>query len=441
MKIPCSLKTPRSFWFVAVLLWRMAVESVRGAEVTSRPNILFILADDLSANCLSAYGNDWAKTPTLDRLAAEGAVFTHCYSTPLCMPSRTELMTGKYTHRNFNGGMPKGEKTIAQTLKAQGYVTCQISKWHMNFRGGQLPSEAGFDEWYWSELENNYGKLANQTKRGLVINENGKEVVYPDGYGPDIRTDITLDFMTRHKDQPMFIYAAMHLPHDPMHVPPGFTVPEHPEKSIPYYRDRYMAMIEQQDKEIGRMLDKLDELGIRNNTIVLFSGDNGTPQGIFYPFQGKTINGGKGKMIDAGTRVPLIANWPGKIAAGTRLDDLVDFSDFFATFADAAGAPRSVWAGTDGVSFLPRLFGQPGTPREWAFLFYKNNRGKPIGCWARTREWKLYGDGRLYDLRADPDEAQPIPPESQPEVRRKLARVFTNVQVPPAFAPAATTAP
>ncbi len=413
-----SLKTPRSFWFVAALLWRMAFESVRGAEVPSRPNVLLILADDLGYDGLGCYGNTHFKTPTLDRLAAEGMRFNHCYSAPLCKPSRTQLLTGRYNHRNFvgRGHLPPGSATIASVLKASGYATCLASKWHLQTDNGALPGGSGFDEWYWSLLFANY--------YDPVIDINGNEKTFKGGYGPDIRMDLTLDFIERHKDQPWFVYAAMHLPHAPEHSPPGANLPATATKS-----EQYAAMLAYQDTLIGKLVAKLDTLKIRDNTLIIFLGDNGTPKYVSYPFQGETRKGGKGSLTDGGTHVPMIVNWPARLKPGQVSDALVDFSDFLPTLAAACGAdaPRNV----DGRSFLPLLTGDAYTPREWAFLYGCENSGASRSYWARDQRWKLYRANRLFDLKADPAEAHELPPEAdtpeQAAARKRLQRAIDEL--------------
>lgn len=400
----------------------------KDSERTNKPNIVFILADDIEMRCLGCYGNTEIKTPHLDALAKEGLRFNHCYSTPLCIPTRVEILTGKYNHRNFlgQGKLRKGVTTFAHILRAQGYKTCLAGKWQIGVRKGQEIPEAGFDQWCVTEVGGAPGGFYHDPG----INENGNHQQRKGEYGPDVCTNYLLEFIEKNRARPFLAYYATHLPHDPMHVPPGYEPKD--EKSVDNLY-RYTSMINQMDKCIGRIVAQLDKLNLRENTIILYTGDNGTPQGIRFPYKDTIIQGGKGKMQDIGTRVGMIASWKGRSPENKLVEDLVDFSDFYATFAEAAGLDPRKLKGIDGVSFLPQLQGQKGTPREWAFLFSVGNRGGAKGYWARDQRWKLDHKGSLYDMLADCQEERPIKKEDDnaenASARRKLAAVFKKVNV------------
>lgn len=373
----------------------------RPVAAETKPNVILILADDLSASALGCYGCQSVKTPVLDRLAKEGMRYTHCYSPQVCMPSRTELLTGKYAHRNYvgRGNVAVGERTIASELKKAGYATCQVEKWHVQARGGAMPPQVGFDEHYLTKLAHNY--------YDPVVHINGKKKAFKGGYGPKVCQKCAFDFITRHRDRPFFLYYAMHLPHAPYHAPPGFDLGEKPSHS-----DRYRAMIEHQDVMVGELVKYLESLRLRKRTLMIFTGDNGTPRGIHYRTGGRMVEGGKGSMLDSGTHVPLIVNWPGTVSRDIVTNALVDFADFLPTAMEVAGRKPTPAMKLDGQSFYRQLLGDPKAPvRELAFKFGCRNGGKgalPVGYWARDQRWKLYGNGRFYDMVNDPEEKQAI---------------------------------
>lgn len=385
------------------LLLSLLLTSASVATPVERPNIIIVLADDLNAAVLGCYGGESARTPRLDKLAAEGMRYSHCYSPALCMPSRTELLTGKYSHHNYvgRGNIAIGEASIASELKKAGYATCQVEKWHLEMRNGAKPPQVGFDEYCHTRLAANYFDP--------VADVNGAEKSYPGGYGPRICQEFAFDFIRRHRERPFFIYYAMHLPHAGFHVPPGFDLGPNPSAS-----QLYAAMVEYQDAMVGELVDLLDSLKLRERTLLFFTGDNGTPKEISYQSRGRTMKGGKGTMSDGGTHVPLIVSWPGTVPSGVVADQLVDFADFLPTAMEAAGRSPQPSMGLDGQSFFRQLSGDPKAPaRRFAFKFGCQNASEganPMnGYWARTQRWKLYGDGRFYDVLNDPDEALPLP--------------------------------
>lgn len=242
-----------------------------------------------------------------------------------------------------------------------------------------------------------------------------------DQYGPDVYRNFLIDFMKKNRDRQFLAYYPATLPHfpktgGPYKEPPG---PDGEHKS-------YKEMVEYLDRLVGRIEKSLDELGLRENTLILFTGDNGTPKRVTSLCNGKEIQGGKGTLTDAGTHVPLIANWKGVIPAGGVCDDLIDFSDFLPTFAELAGAGLPEDRIIDGHSFAYRLLGTPGEPREW---IYTQWQGK---SWVRTHRWKLYDDRRLYDLEKDKMEENPIPLYAQSDeaaaVRKRLKGVFQSLR-------------
>ncbi|MCP5112723.1 MAG: sulfatase-like hydrolase/transferase, partial [bacterium] len=366
-----------------------------------RPNIVLIMADDLGYETLGCYGGTSYKTPNLDRLAETGLRFTHAYSQPLCTPTRVQLMTGQYNFRNWKafGVMDPKATTFGHILKAAGYRTCISGKWQLysynppefwpEWRGkGMRPEQSGFDEYHLWHAEHTEDKGSRYPDP--VILANGKYRTDTKGkYGPDLYTDYINNFMERHADEPFFVYYPMALTHGPFNPTPlseawktGDPFESHPR----FFGD----MVEYMDLVVGRIVKKLDDLGLREKTLVIFFSDNGTPWQVTSRMGDREVKGGKGETTDAGTRVPLIVNWKGTTPEGRVLDDLIDSTDFLPTIAEAARAQIPPHLPIDGRSFLPRIHGRTGDPREWVFFHHdplpgwsKHNR--TLERWAQDR--------------------------------------------------------
>lgn len=374
-----------------------------------RPNIILIMADDFGIENVGAHGGTPFKTPNLDRLAAEGMRFDHCFSQPLCTPTRVQLMTGKYNVRNYTkfGELDRNEKTFAHALKGAGYATCVVGKWQLG-EEPDSPQHFGFDE---ACLWHHRKRTVRYANAHLAIN--GEVKAHPGKYGPDIVRDFAMDFITRHKDGPFFVYYPMILTHSPFEPTPDSEAwnpaafPTDVEKG---QGDRkcFADMVAYADKIVGQIDAHLAKLGIRENTILIFLGDNGTqgPQGLLH---GKTIPGAKGSNLDGGTHVPLIVSWPGKIAPGSVGKGMVDTTDFLPTLCEAAGAPPPKEP-IDGRSLLPQLLGKESEPRQWIYCWYARKGGgnRKSFEYARSMHHKLYADGKFYDLRSDPAEEKPL---------------------------------
>ncbi len=390
-----------------------------------RPNIVLILADDLGYECLGCYGGKSYKTPRLDELAATGVRFQRAYALPLCTPTRAQLMTGKHNFRNWQafGVLDPNEKTFGHYMKEAGYRTCISGKWQLysynppdfepEWRGkGMRPEESGFDEyclWHTEHTEDKGSRYADP-----VIQQNGTYLSDTEGkYGPDIFVEYINDFMARHQDEPFFVYYPMALTHAPFQpTPHSADWPENRHAKDPKY---FKDMVEYMDVVVGRLVDKLDELGLRENTLILFLGDNGSPREITSLVNSHEMRGGKGHSTEAGTHVPLIANWLGTAPQGSVCDDMVDCSDFLPTMLEMAGAPRPAGTILDGISFLPQLRGEQGTPHEWLYFYHNplpgwGKVGYRLQRWAQDKTWKLYDDGRLFNYQTDVLEEQPFAP-------------------------------
>jgi arylsulfatase A len=401
-----------------------ALPAAEKNAATDKPNIVFILADDLGLDGVGCYGSDKYKTrtPHVDALAKTGVRFETCYSTPLCGPSRCLLMTGRYAFRTGGltnmswrpgglGAKSKDEYPIARLLKENGYATCQAGKWRQI---GETPKDWGFDEyctdgtaggWYW---KNNY------VKNGQTV-KTDKEV-----YCPDVVHDFAIDFINRHKDKPFFVYYATHLVHLPMERTPDSKPGTTDEKDL--YADNLAYM----DKQVGLVVKELDRLNLREKTLIVFSGDNGTAAKFPTSIGGRTINGRKGQMLEGGSRVPLIANWKGVTPEGKVLKDLTDFSDPYVTFAEVAGAKLPKDVTLDGRSFAPQLRGQAGNPREWIYVQLGNK------WYVRSQDWKLTQSSDLFDMKDAPFVEKPVAADTKDATaiagREKLQKVLDTLK-------------
>jgi len=383
---------------------------VAGDE-SNRPNLLVIMADDLGAAELACYGHPTHKTPNLDRLAETGIMFETCYSTPICHPTRFEIMTGQYgCHNgvlNFAGrrGGPEADApveeigknhiTFAEVLQSAGYATALAGKWQL---AGEIPDlihECGFDEYLMWAYKHNLPpgvehsgawerknvKTARYWHPSLV--SNGEYVpTTPDDYGPDLFTDFLIEFMCEEREQPFLAYYPMALTHGPWFSTPDTT--QSPADRRRNSKKNFAANVEYVDKLIGRIVTALEEAGLRERTIIFFTGDNGT------------AGNGKGDPTELGARVPMIVNAPGLVQATGASSQMVDLSDVMPTLAELADAELPSDRPIDGHSFAPALRGDMSAGREWIFSYIADRRI------LRDQRWLLEDNsprhkGRLYD--------------------------------------------
>lgn len=419
--------TSRRGGFIAALIL-LALSLISTAA--ERPNIILIMADDFGYECVTANGGESYQTPNLDRLATAGMRFEHCHSQPLCTPTRVQLMTGLYNVRNYFrfGALPRTETTFAHLLKEAGYTTGICGKWQLG-KEKDSPQHFGFDESLLWQQTRRPPRFANPG-----LERQGKEEDYDKGeYGPTLINDFALDFVTRNKEKPFLLYYPMILTHDPFQPTPDSpnwdpkAEGERVNRDVKHFADMTAYM----DKMIGRLDSKLGELGIRENTLLIFLGDNGTHSSVTSRFQGADYQGGKGTTTKRGTHVPLVASWPAEMKEGRVCQDLIGAADFFTTICEAAGV--AVPELCDGVSFLPQLKGGAGNPRDSLYIWY-SPRQKPdltVKEFAFDHTHKLYRDGRFYDLVADPFEETPLDAGSAPGAREKLQTVidrYSNVR-------------
>ena len=428
-----------------------------------RPNIILIMSDDLGYEAIGADGGSSYKTPVLDGMASNGIRFDNAHVQPLCTPTRVQLMTGKYNFRNYIGFglLAPDEVTFGHIFSDAGYKTLISGKWQLYSYNppeewpearnkGQRIEDAGFDEycvWHAHHTEEKGSRYKDP-----IIYEKGEYLQDTAGkYGDDIFADRIMDFVERNKDEDFFVYFPMALTHGPFEPTPdspefddfepmsnktlgGKTWDEIQEGGGDAHTRYYQDMVEYHDKIIGRINDKLDDLGIREDTLVIYVGDNGSPQEVCSLVHDHgEVCGGKGLTNDRGTHVPLIAEWPGTIGANTIEKGLVDSSDFLPTIMDIAGIDAPSGYEMDGRSFLPQLKGEEGNPRDWVYFHFEPMSPRVFrkARFIRDMRWKLYDDGQLYDLNEDPDEDYPIQSiadgPDQAEARGRLEPVFAQM--------------
>ena len=430
------------FLFFSLMIMIIAAAFVQVSKKNivneKKPNIILILADDIGFETISAYGSTSYKTPRIDNMAKGGVLFQNCYAQPLCSPSRVQIMTGKSNFRNYErwGYLNQNETNFAHILKSQGYATCITGKWQL---GGDefTPYKAGFDEYLlWNIMDTS--STYNERYKDPRLLENGVSKKYSKGeYGPDLFVNYIKDFMSRKKDVPFLVYYPMVLSHKPFVPTPSNGKVYDNFKVVPkgepggssadnsFFKDQ-MAYL---DKNVGEILDKVNELGLSENTLILFTGDNGTGVGINSNMKdGRKIPGMKGATTEYGIHVPLVAYWKGKIKPGQVNNKLVDFTDFLPTIADAANINMPKSFVTDGRSFLPLVTGQKYEARDWLFSHYDPQKGEfKKARFVHNREWKLYETGEIYNVAKDPEEKNVLAASSLTPDQQKLMATFKEV--------------
>jgi len=404
---------------IHIFLSMLLLTSASIAQV-KKPNIIFILADDLGIDGVGAYGADFFKTPVIDKLAKEGIRYTNAYTVPLCGPSRALLMTGRYGFRTgaVNQDMvsdikPSAETMMPAILKKAGYTTSMIGKW------GQLPSDPaafGFDDYLRFFGSGVYVSRPDKKDKYVI---NGKEALLKkQEYMPDLMHDHLVDFMAKHKTDPFYLYYSL------THVHGEIIATPDSKSGTTDYKELYADNIAYMDKLVGKLIHALDSLKLRDNTLIVFMGDNGTAgqaAGIGR-VNGKKIIGKKGSMQEGGSLVPMIVNWPGVIKKPGVSTSLIDAADFVPTFAEIAGAALPTNNVLDGKSFAYQLRGGKGTAREWIFTGLGND------WYVRSANWKLMRSGDLYDMRKAPfEEPLAVMDEKTTIEKQKLQAVLNQL--------------
>lgn len=357
----------------------MASASIRAEAPASRPNIIFILVDDLGKEWVSCYGAENIHTPNIDQLAETGVRFENVYSMPQCTPSRACFMTGQYPFRNgwvnhwdvprWGVGYFDWQKnpSIARVMKSGGYKTAVAGKWQLNdFREDpDAMIRHGFDEYcMWtggeSSLEDeDHEAVTDRRYWDPYIHTKDGSRTYVGQFGPDIFNQFLLDFISENKDAPFFVYYPMVLTHVPF-----TTTPHEPDATGNY--GQHKAMVRYTDYLVGRLAQHLDELGIREKTLVVFTSDNGTVSSLTNSMKGRDVTGGKSKTTENGINAPFVVNCPGMVPQGVVSDALIDFTDLLPTFADFAGTQPEPGFVYDGFSARDVFLGfAKKTDREW----------------------------------------------------------------------------
>ncbi len=414
------------------------------------------MVDDLGPEWISSYGGEGIETPNIDKLAEGGMSFRNAYSMPQCTPTRVTLLTGQYPFRHgwtnhwdvprWGAGChfdPKHNISVARQLRRVGYATAIAGKWQINdFRvQPDILNQHGFDEWsVWTGGEGGNPISNERYWDPYVYTSKAMSRTYEDAFGPDIYNDFLIDFVNRHRDGPMFLYYPMALTHGPL-----VSTPHEPfaESRL----EKHKAMVRYTDYLVGRLVKALDNAGIRENTIVIFTTDNGTSRGIQGSLKGRTIQGGKAQLTENGPRQPFIVNGPGLVPAGVQTDELTDFSDLLPTFCELAGAPLPEGVHIDGKSIAKVLLGkQPTGPRSWILAMgfgagTLDERGvRGVRDYAprviRDKRYKIHVHEtevrEFYDLQRDPGEQNNIVSSTQPEHRSALERLRDVARLMPA---------
>lgn len=454
-----------------VRAWMNALQSVRWAafafvltsslgvaQSTRLPNLIFILADDLGYGDLGCFGQKKFQTPRLDKMAAEGMRLTNFYAgSTVCAPSRCVLMTGLHTGHclvrgNARLALRPEDRTVAELLKARGYNTALVGKWGLGEENSSgVPTEQGFDSFFGylnQRHAHNYWPtfLYRGEERVSLANVMEKQDRVGAGvatkkvqYSHDLFAEEALRFVETQREKPFFLYLALTIPHANNEARrKGMEVPdlgEYADKDWPEPQKGHAAMISRMDRDVGRLLDKLREVGIDGETLVIFTSDNGPHReggnNPNFADSNGALRGIKRSLHDGGIRVPTIAWWPGRISPGTESAHIAYFGDLFATAAELAGAEEP--EGLDSVSFLPTLVGQGEQEQHDALYweFYEGGSAQAV----RTKRWKAIrkpmhsGVLRLYDIRQDVGEATDVAAD-HPQVVARMKEIMEREHVP-----------
>lgn len=387
-------------------------------KASKRPNIILIMADDLGYETITANGGMSYQTPNIDQMAADGMRFDHCYAQPLCTPSRVKIMTGIYNVRNYVrfGILDTTQTTFGHLFQKAGYATCVVGKWQLG-KDPLSPRKAGFEEHcLWQVTKGRTDSTGRDTRFSEPILEtNGTIKTFEKtDFGPDIVSNYGLDFIERSakKEKPFLLYYPMILTHCPFSPTPDSPEWSTDKAAVKKYKGKaeyFEDMMAYTDKIIGRINQKLVDLGIEDNTLIIFTGDNGTDKPVVSNLNSIEVAGAKGKSTDAGTRVPLIAKWPKTILPNSHSNDLIDFSDMLPTICEAANVSIPKSPKIDGQSFLPQLQGKKGQPRKWIYNWYsRSGEAEKASVFARNQRYKLYTNGQFYEVPKDYLEENPL---------------------------------
>jgi len=392
----------------------------QAAQQDERPNVVVILTDDQGWGDLSIHGNTNIKTPNVDSLARDGALFDRFFVCPVCAPTRAEFLTGRYHPRGGVRGVSTGaerlnvdEKTIGDTFKAGGYATAAYGKWHNGTQYPYHPNARGFDEFY-GFCSGHWGQYFDP-----ILEHNGK-IVRGKGFIIDDLTDHALGFIERNKDRPFLCYLPFNTPHSPFQVPDRFYEKfksgpikmrnRDPQKEQLDRTRCALAMCENIDWNVGRVLRKLKELTLSEKTIVVYFSDNGPNSWRW----NDRMKGRKGSTDEGGVRVPCLVRWPGRIKPGMQIPQIAGAIDLLPTLADMAGIPVVGAKPLDGTSLKPLLLRQG---KNWPDrMIFSNQRGRVS---VRTQWYRLDNTGKLFDMKTDPGQYNDIS-KDKPQVAARL---------------------
>ncbi len=398
----------------------------QAASAAERPNIVVILADDQGWGDLRVHGNINIETPNIDSLARDGALFERFFVCAVCAPTRAEFLTGRYHSRGGVHGVTTGaerlnldEKTIADTFKAAGYATAAFGKWHNGTQYPYHPNARGFDEYY-GFCSGHWGLYFNP-----VLEHNGK-LVRGNGYITDDLTEHAMAFIEQNKSRPFFCYLPFNTPHSPMQVPDAFFDKlkdnpikmrnRDPEKEQLQMTRSALAMCENIDWNVGRVLKKLEELNLASKTIVIYFSDNGPNSWRW----NDGMKGRKGSTDEGGLRVPCMVRWPGRIKPGTRIPQIAGAIDFLPTLAEVAGVRIVGTKPLDGINVKPLLFGQAENWPDRMIFSHQNGRVS-----VRTQRYRLDNAGNLFDMQTDPGQDRDIS-KDKPDVAATLRKAVAQ---------------
>jgi arylsulfatase A len=443
--------------------------SMPALRPSRRPNIVFILGDDLGYAELGCYGQQKIRTPNIDKLAGEGIRFTQNYSgSPVCAPSRCVLLTGLHSGHAFirdnrevqpEGQLPipAGTVTLPELLKEEGYSTAAIGKWGLGFPGSEgEPNKQGFDLFFGYNCQrhahNYYPKYLWRNGRTVTLEGNDAGLTGKQ-YAPDLFEAEVLDFIRSHKDRPFFLHFVTTVPHLALQVPEDsleeykgkWEDPPYDGKNgyLPqkYPRAAYAAMVTRMDRSVGRIMALLRQLGLDGDTIVMVSSDNGSTYKIggydpdFFKGTGPFRNS-KGSLYEGGIRVPLIVRWVGRIKPGRTTDHVASLQDVLPTLLEAVGAARRIPAGIDGLSFLPTLLGSGKQPEhEYLYMEFPAYGGQQmvrLGNWKGIRQDLLKNPDapiELYDLAVDIGEQNNLA-QKHPALVENIRRIMRSARRP-----------
>lgn len=417
-----------------------AAASAAASAQARKPNVLYILADDLGWADLGCTGHKTVRTPNLDRLAAEGVRLTQfCVCWPACTPSRGALLTGRHPRRNglydmirnnevnfkfqfdeisyavspeMTLGLDVREVTIGQVMKSAGYATAVVGKWDSGRAKRFLPLQRGFDYFY--GFANTGVDYYTHERYGVPSMFRGNERIKEEGHATDLFLREALGFIERNRSRPWFLYLPFNAPHGASTF--DRQARQEPDEYMKLYegqpRAQYLAMVTHLDAAVGRILDKLRELGLESDTLVIFTSDNGGTGARNGP-----LRGGKSTLWEGGVRVPFLARFPGRIPRRTVRDDLATSLEILPTLAGLAGAPLPAGVKLDGFDLMPVLAGRGRSPRTEMFWEHRGNRSARSGNW----KWVEFvnGGGGLFDLAADPGETRDLTGE-KPQVAKMM---------------------